>query len=98
MKAICIEQNGQKVLINIVADDSLEPVGAELIALSSADYPETSPEVRAFIDQNPNRSLNLHKVVEGAIVLRSIEELEASEFLTWTWAFNPPPPPEPEEE
>lgn len=88
MKAVCIEQNGQKVLMAVVPDDAGTPVAAEALPLSSAQYPETTQEVRQFIDQNSMKSLNLHKVEDGVIKLRSAEELAASEFLTWEYAFE----------
>lgn len=95
MKAVCIDQNGEKVLMAVVEDDTTQPVGAELLDLNSAVKPATSPEIRAFIDQNPHKSLNLHKVVGGDIVLRSPQELAASNYITWDWKFEEPPVEEP---
>lgn len=85
MKALCIDQNGQKVVVGVVGDDVPAPSNAELIELVSADYPEANVATRQFIDQNPMRSFNLYKVIAGTIALRSPEELDASTYINYEW-------------
>jgi hypothetical protein len=89
-KVVTKDQNGQKVLMDFVPETAVSVEGAELhdFIVPSKACPEPSQEVRKFIENNPMRSLDLHKVVDDEIVCRTVEELEASEWMTWDYNYT----------
>ncbi len=89
-KPVVIEQNGQKVLVGFVPADATSVVGAEICSLSVSNHacPEVGADIREFIDSNPQRSFDLHKVVNGQIVCRTVEELKNSTFIDWQYNWE----------
>lgn len=95
LKPVVKEQNGQKVLMDFVPEEAISVEGAELcnFVVQSKACPEPGSDVRKLIDANPTRSFDLHKVVDGAIVCRTTDELLASEWMNWEFNWTAPAPP-----
>jgi hypothetical protein len=89
-KAVTKKQNGQDVLVSFVDESAVEAVGADLhpTVFESTATVEPSADIMAFVSKNSYRSFNLYKVVDEQIVCRTIEELEASEWMEWSYSFK----------
>ena len=96
-RPVTIEQNGQKVLIDLVPlkHDKIDGVTIEDFTVPTKDVCEPCPEVRKYVNDNCNRSFNLHKVENGEIVCRTIEELEQSTYISWQRPLKPQAEPVP---
>jgi hypothetical protein len=89
-KVVTIEQQGQDVIEGWVPEEAVSVEGGKLhpMVFETQACPEVSREVRDFIEKNPHMDLDLHKVVDGKIVARSVEELSQSQWMTWEVNFK----------
>jgi hypothetical protein len=78
-----LDSQGNKIVVGCHAEEQTVIYDGVFVNQKPFDtFPEVTPEHRAFIDANCRRSFNLYKVDDnGDVVLRSIEELDASEYL-----------------
>lgn len=75
---------------NIVVDimeESQEFVindGAAMIDVVDNTLPEVPKEISDYVKANPYTSFRLHKVVDGQVVVRTVEDLQQQPYATWT--------------
>jgi hypothetical protein len=97
-KPVCIEQNGQMVLVGRVPEEAIDVQDAELCDVVCDCLPDTPQDIKQLIMNSAYRSFNLYKVVNNEIVLRSVQELEESEFIEWKFNYEVEQPEEEVEE
>lgn len=93
-KVVTIQQNGQNVIVGWVPEEAATVQGATLHShvFESQACPEPSMDIRRFIDANPKRSFDLHKLVNNSPVCRTLEELKESEWIDWDFNWAPAEP------
>ena len=84
-------QNDQQVLVGFVPEEAATVEGAKLLHVVYDDQsaPEPSKEIKDFISKNSDRNFDLHKVVDGEIVCRTVAELQNSTWIDWPYNFSP---------
>ena len=90
-KAVTINQNDQDVLVGWVSEeaDSIEGGTLHPMVFESQACEAPGKDVKDLISKNSGRSFDLHKVVDGKIVCRSVGELQASEWIDWNHNWKP---------
>lgn len=90
-KIVTIKQNDQEVLVGWVPEEAYTVNGGTLhdMVLENQACEAPGNDVKQLVMNNSNRSFDLHKVVDGKIVCRTVEELSASEWIDWNHNWEP---------
>lgn len=88
----------QNIVVDLIQEDQDITVnGAALLETEVEALPEATAEAIQHIKDNPYKSFKLHKVENGQVVCRTVQDLESLPFAEWTRDYSvvEPEPQEP---